>query len=65
MTANQIARNTIQANVAADIRRVSVGSQRISLDVALANWEYFWQQGRYTEARSWWSVAHSIITEGK
>lgn len=57
------AQRDIHQGIQDDIRRCAVASVRISLDVALANWEYFFQAGRYTEARHWWAVAHAIICQ--
>lgn len=64
MTTATLARDIKQA-IADDIRRVAVAQQRITLDVALKNWEYFFQQGRGTEARHWWAVAHDLMIGGK
>ena len=65
MTANQIARQRITAEIAADIRRASAGMARVSLDVALANWAFFFDAGRYTEARTYWRSTVQPIMEGK
>lgn len=59
------ARTAIHENIAADIRACSAAHIRITLDVALANWAYFFEQGRGAEARAWWAVVHTMITEGK
>lgn len=56
--------NTIKAEIANDIRRCAPAHTRITLDVALANWAYFFNDGRYTEAKTWWAVVHTFITEG-
>jgi hypothetical protein len=56
--------NSIKAEIANDIRRCAPAHTRITLDVALANWSYFFDQGRYTEAKTWWAVVHAIITGG-
>lgn len=63
MTTATLARD-IKQNIADDIRRVAVAQQRITLDVALSNWQYFFSQGRYTEARTWWAVAHDLMIGG-
>lgn len=55
------ARTAIHETIAADIRACSVAHVRITLDVALANWEYFYQDGRYSEARVWWAVCHRLM----
>lgn len=56
------ARAAIHEGIAADIRRVSVAHRVVTLDVALANWEHFFQAGRYTEARIWWAVAARLMS---
>lgn len=63
MTTATLAANIKQA-IADDIRRVAPAHTRITLDVALANWQYFFDDCRYTEARRWWAVVHAIITGG-
>lgn len=64
MTTATVAAN-IKAEIAADIRRCAPAHTRITMDVALANWQYFYQQCRYSEAKVWWAVVHSMMTEGK
>jgi hypothetical protein len=64
MTTATLARD-IKQSISDDIRRCAPAHTRITLDVALANWQYFFNDCRYTEARAWWAVVHSIITEGK
>jgi hypothetical protein len=54
--------NNIKAEIANDIRRCAPAHTRITLDVALANWQYFFNDCRYTEAKVWWAVVHSIMT---
>lgn len=60
MTTATLARN-IKAEIANDIRRVAPAHTRITMDVALSNWAYFFDQGRYTEAKTWWAVVHEFI----
>jgi hypothetical protein len=64
MTTATLARD-IKQGIADDIRRVAVAHTRITLDVALSNWNYFFQQGRGAEARVWWAVAHELMIGGK
>lgn len=64
MTTATVAAN-IKAEIANDIRRCAPAHTRITMDVALSNWSYFFQQCRYTEAKTWWSVVHNLMTEGK
>ena len=61
MTTATAARN-IKADIADDIRRCAPAHTRITLDVALSNWQYFFNDCRYTEARKWWAVVHAIMT---
>lgn len=56
--------NNIKAEIANDIRRCAPASRKITLDVALANWQYFFNDCRYTEAKRWWAIVHQFITEG-
>lgn len=63
MTTATLAAN-IKQSIADDIRRCAPAHTRITLDVALANWSYFFNDCRYTEAKKWWAVVHRIITEG-
>lgn len=49
------------AALAKERRDLGAAQARISLDVALANWQYFFEQGRGAEARSWWAVAHRLM----
>jgi len=60
----QAARADIHAGIAHDIRTASAAHIRITLDVALANWAYFFEAGRGVEARRWWAVAHRLMTQG-
>lgn len=63
MTALQAAREDIHAAVRDEIRRLSVAHIRITLDVALSNWAYLFEQGRYSEARAyWWSTVEPLRT---
>lgn len=61
MTTSQ-ARTDIHEGIAADIRACSAAHVRITLDVAIANWQFFFEQGRGAEARSWWAVCHRLMT---
>lgn len=63
MTTATLARD-IKQGIADDIRRVAPAGRRISMDVALANWAYFFDQGRYTEAKTWWAVVHTLMIGG-
>jgi hypothetical protein len=56
--------NNIKAEIANDIRHCAPAHTRITIEVALANWQYFFNDCRYTEARKWWAVVHSIMTGG-
>lgn len=62
MTTAATVANSIKAEIANDIRRCAPAHTRITLDVALANWQYFFQDGRTTEAKVWWSIVHEFIT---
>lgn len=61
MTTATLAAN-IKAEIANDIRHCAPASMRITLDVALSNWAYFFNDGRTTEARVWWAIVHEFIT---
>jgi len=52
----------IKAEIARDIRRVAPAHTRITMDVALANWAYFFSDGRTAEAKVWWAIVHEFIT---
>lgn len=61
MTALQSARNDIHAAVRDEIRRLAVAHVRITLAVALDNYYYLFEQGRYREARAyWWSTVEPL-----
>ncbi len=60
MTTATAARNIKQA-IADDIRHCAPAHTRITMDVALNNWNYFFSDGRYTEARVWWAIVHEFI----
>jgi hypothetical protein len=60
MTTATLAAN-IKQSIADDIRHCAPAHTRITMDVALANWAYFFDQGRYTEAKTWWAVVHSLM----
>lgn len=61
MTAIQIARENIHEAVRDEIRRLSVAHIRITFETALGNWQYLFEQGRYTEARAyWWSTVEPL-----
>jgi hypothetical protein len=64
MTTATAARN-IKQNIADDIRHCAPAHTRITMDVALANWAYFFNDCRYTEAKRWWAVVHELLMEGK
>jgi hypothetical protein len=57
--------NTIKAEIANDIRRCAPAHTRITMDVALANWQYFFNDCRYSEAKVWWAVVHELMTGAK
>jgi hypothetical protein len=63
MTTATLARD-IKTAISNDIRRCAPAHTRITMDVALANWSYFFDQGRYSEARVWWAVCHELMTKG-
>lgn len=54
--------NNIKAEIANDIRHCAPAHTRITLDVALANWSYFFNDCRYSEAKVWWNIVHEFIT---
>lgn len=56
------ARRDILAAISSDIRRVSGAHVEVTLDVALSNWEYFFEGGRWTEARTWWAVVARLMS---
>lgn len=55
----------IKAEIARDIRHCAPAHTRITMATALHNWAYFFDQGRYTEAKAWWAVVHDLMIEGK
>lgn len=61
MTTATLAAN-IKADIANDIRHCAPAHTRITVDVALANWSYFFNDCRYSEARVWWAIVHEFIT---
>jgi hypothetical protein len=61
MTTATFAAN-IKAEIADDIRHCAPAHTRITMDVALANWDYFFSQCRYSEAKTWWTIVHEFIT---
>jgi hypothetical protein len=63
MTTANAARD-IKQSIADDIRHCAPASRKITMDVALANWSYFFQDCRYTEAKRWWAVVHQLMIEG-
>ena len=60
MTTATAARN-IKVAIADDIRHCAPAHTRITMEVALSNWSYFHEQGRWSEARVWWAVVHEFI----
>lgn len=60
MTTANAARNIKQA-IANDIRHCAPAHTRITMDVALSNWNYFFAQGRTAEAKVWWAIVHEFI----
>jgi hypothetical protein len=60
MTTATLARN-IKQNIADDIRHCAPASTRITMDVALNNWAYFFNDGRTAEAKVWWAIVHEFI----
>lgn len=61
MTAIKAAREDIHHALRCEIRRLSVAHIVYTLDVALSNWEYLFEQGRFTEARAyWWSTVEPL-----
>lgn len=61
MTTATLAAN-IKQSIADDIRHCAPAHTRITMDVALANWSYFFQDGRTAEAKVWWAIVHEFIT---
>jgi hypothetical protein len=60
MTTAALAAN-IKAEIANDIRHCAPAHTRITMDVALANWSYFFNDGRTAEAKVWWAIVHEFI----
>ena len=61
MTTATLAKH-IKAEIADDIRHCAPAHTRITMDVALANWNYFFSDGRTAEAKVWWAIVHEFIT---
>lgn len=56
MNATKAARAAIHERVRDEIREASIALVSVSSETALDNWEYFFTQCRFQQAKLWWSV---------